>query len=396
MKKIAVFCALPPDRNTGMATVDLAAFSVIKRIVPEAEITLYVYGNVCRHAYQAGDLPYHYLNVQDHAQRYFSSDIFIFWGDFTHTRKYWMVERADTRDVSADTKQWEEKQHSADYHAYIFLSSFPKSKLDDAVVFGSTIITNDAEDETDELYYKHYTQFFTDIGKVYFRDALSAAKISPLRKNEATLGCDCALLLEDSDLEQISGFKRAPERKGVGVFYGRSPSKIKMMLFARLVGKHLGERCSWISWLPWHSHRRMHRWPYMILGYKIRSGDADTGLLLSSLSGYKFIITDTYHLCVNAWRMGIPAICIGEGAGKISTSLNDKKKEMLYEMYGARQFYVFVESLRSFRTFFTESKRIAKVLEGKIATQILANISSHRSMSQLRLSAAIRKNYDKA
>ena len=87
--------------------------------------------------------------------------------------------------------------------------------------------------------------------------------------------------------------------------------------------------------------------------------------MLSSLSGYRCIITDTYHVCVNAWRMGIPAICIGEGGGKVSTSINDKKKEILYDMYGARRFYLFLESFRSLkslksvRSFMEEAKRAA-------------------------------------
>ena len=40
MITIAIFCALPPDRNTGMATVDLAAYCLVQRLAPEAEAEL--------------------------------------------------------------------------------------------------------------------------------------------------------------------------------------------------------------------------------------------------------------------------------------------------------------------------------------------------------------------
>src|SRR5271157_4547078 len=94
MKQIAVFCALPPIRNTGMATVDLAAFSVIKRMAPQAEVTLYVYGQSSTSTYQPGELPFTYLNVEQHSERYFASDIFVFWGDFLFSRSSWTIERA--------------------------------------------------------------------------------------------------------------------------------------------------------------------------------------------------------------------------------------------------------------------------------------------------------------
>jgi len=394
IKKVAILCALPPNRNTGMATVDLAAFSAVKRLAPDVEVTLYAYGDVNPYTYQPGDLPYHYLNVDKHAERYLSSDIFIFWGDFIHTRGYWLHDHVVTDDVARtlsgkDLQHWLQ-EHFSIYSKYIFLTSLPVERLKDVIVFGSTIITNDAESESDETYYENFRRFFEGAGAVYFRDALSAAKISPLRNNEASLGCDCALLLQNADLEQLSGCKLAAERKGVGVFFGRTPSKLRMMILARVIGRHLGEKCSWISWLAWHSGQRRHRWPYMLLGYKIRSGHADTSFLLSQLSGYQYIITDTYHLCVNAWRMGIPAICIGMGDGVPTTTLSDKKKEIFYEMYGARQFYVFIESLRSFKTFFAEARRVAAVLQKKqVVSRVSANIAMHQEMAMRRLKNAM-------
>lgn len=42
----------------------------------------------------------------------------------------------------------------------------------------------------------------------------------------------------------------------------------------------------------------------------VRPGPTALGDLLAALSQYRFIITDTYHLCVNAWRVGTPTVCI--------------------------------------------------------------------------------------
>ena len=407
VKQIAVFCALPPERNTGMATVDLAALCVIGRIVPDAEVTLYTYGNPSNIGYKCGELPYTYLNVEEHREQYFASDVFIFWGDFTHSRSYWTIDRAYHNAIKnctseVDAGEWNRRQFD-DASQYIFLTSLPESRLRNVIVFGSTIITNDARDETarssntlDTVYYKRFRHFFTHVRTVLFRDAVSAARISPFRGNEASLGCDCALLLQDSDLESIPGFVAAPVRKGVGVFFGRCSSKTKMMIFARLVARQLGQRSSWLPWFLWYPSERTYRLKAATLGFSLSSEDVDTGLLLSSLSGYGFIITDTYHLCINAWRMGIPAVCIGEGAADMETSLNDKKKEILYEMYGARSLYVFLERVRSIQSFAifqglrAESKRVAIALQNNaLVSQICDNIALHREMAESRLAEAL-------
>ena len=385
-----------------MATVDLAAFCLVQRLAPEAEVTLYTFGSISRNTYQPGELPYAYLDVEAHRERFFNSDIFIFWGDFTHTRTYWHLERfaheaADLYDAPADVQEAWKQSHFDRYSPYIFLTPLAEERLKDVIVFGSTIITNEAKDQLDERYHEHFTRFFRGAGAVYFRDALSAAKISPLRGNEASLGCDCALLLKEDDVRRIPGFVPAEQRQGVGVFFGRSPSKSKMMLFSRLVGRALGEHCTWLPWFTWYPASLKELAKVRLLGYKPSRKDMEVGMLLSALSGYRYIVTDTYHLCVNAWRMGVPAICIGQGAGISTTSLADKKKEILYEMYGARQFYVFLEwfqSIRSRRTvtqFRAEAVRAAATLANEaLAGQVRATIAQHQAMAEKRLGDALR------
>jgi hypothetical protein len=130
----------------------------------------------------------------------------------------------------------------------------------------------------------------------------------------------------------------------------------------------------------------------LIYGFIIRAKDEDTGELLSKLSGYKYIVTDTYHLCINAWRMGIPAICIGEGTLMASHSLSDKKKEVLFEMYDARQYYVYGESLRSLRSLRKEAKNAAQVLKNDALKEVVkTTLHSHQDMALKRLGDAIRK-----
>lgn len=97
-------------------------------------------------------------------------------------------------------------------------------------------------------------------------------------------------------------------------------------------------------------------------------------------------------MCVNAWQLGIPAICIGEGSGKPQHSLSDKKKEVLYEMYGARQFYIFLEEIRSIQGLIGEAKRAAAIIKRRdISDKVTNNIQIHSKTALLRLSNAIKE-----
>lgn len=400
-KKIAVFCALPPNRNTGMATVDLAADSLIRRLAPGAEVTLYAYGKLNEWSYQPGELPYHYLDVEAHAEQYLASDLFLFWGDFTHARSYWKRDRGaleeEARHLTGEALAAWERTRFESMSALVFLSTLPESRLKDVIVFGGTVITNDAADELDGDYLQAFARLFSGASAAYMRDALSAAKISPLRGGEASLGCDCALLLSPEDVARLSGFTQASERRGVGVFFGRSSSKLRQMVFSRLVGRALGEPCSWIPWFSWDDRRRRARWPWAALGYTIRARDAEAGALLSALSGYRYIVTDTYHLCVNAWRMGIPALCIGEGSSATRHSLSDKKKEVLYEMYGARKFYLFSETLATWKGLFSQARHAAATLKNEaLAQRVRQNIADHQAMAKRRLSDALKRLLERA
>jgi Polysaccharide pyruvyl transferase len=384
MKKIAVICALPPERNTGMATVDLAAHAVLPRLFPNTEITLYTYGKVGPWGYQRDELPFHHVDILDDPVQFLASDVFLYWGDFIHSHSYWKLDRGswnknETREA-ADQKLDECAK-------YMFLSGEPLERLKQAVVFGSTIITNEAEDAADQWYNDNFNRFFANIGAVFFRDALSSAKISPLRGPQATLACDCAFLLAPDDLKLLKGFVLPADRKGIGVFFGRSDDKINMLRLSRAIGERVGEEC---SWLPWFPTRRKLRWLARLWGYKIKPGQPGVGTLVAQLSGYKLIVTDTYHICVNAWRMGVPAICIGAGSGVATNSLGDKKKEILYEMIGARKLYIFLEALRHSKSRGQAiDQAVRAAMDPSYIAAVNANVQSYRKMAQNRLQEAV-------
>ena len=66
----------------------------------------------------------------------------------------------------------------------------------------------------------------------------------------------------------------------------------------------------------------------------------------------------------------------------MANSLANKKKEIFYEMYGARPFYVFLESLSFFGSFFDRAHEVTqKALQPELVSRVRHNIAAHRKMA---------------
>jgi Polysaccharide pyruvyl transferase len=377
LKRLAVICAFLPMRNTGMVTVDLAAHTALRRLAPGFDLTLYALGKPPRR-YADGELPFAAADIRDDPQRFLSSDAFLYWGDFLHCRTYWFKDQGKA--VPPDPMLREEVER------YIFLRDAPDEALSRTIIFGSTLILNDARDRLDTAYAANFDRLFSGAKSVLLRDALSAAKVAPYRGRESTLGCDCALVLADSDLAALPGFAPAPARKGVGVFFGRSPQKPLMLRLSRAIASEVGESTHWLPWFPTRPGTRLFG---RLLGMELEAKQPMPGQLLAMLSGFRFVVTDTYHLAVNAWRLGIPTICIGQGANAMAGTLSDKKKEVLFEMYGARPHYIFLESLKLGRIGKVARAAAQTLQDERLTSAVSASIEAHRQRAIAQLGNAL-------
>lgn len=396
--KVAVVCANLPNRNTGMVTVDHAAQMIVPALCQQAEVKLYAFGKGNPMPYGADEIVHGHIDLVENSDEFLQSDVILYWGDFVHSRSYWVYDmdkyNDELRNLEAGARKAAVQKILENRSRFIFLNDWSDEKLRQVIVFGSTIITNEADDAADPPYQRDFRRFFSRIGGVFFRDALSAAKISPFRQQEVTLACDCAFLLTPEHLSRLKDFRQPAARGGVGVFYGRSPGKLWMLLFARLVARLTGQNCVWI---PWFSSTAKMRKVAGLLGYSVPEQDMSPGALLAQLAGCSFVITDTYHLCVNAWRMGIPAVCIGQGAAGQQTSLADKKKEILYEMYGACHFYVFLEAIRSPLGLWRTARSVAQtVAHEQMVEQVSDNVQEHRAAALERLRIALSAALERA
>lgn len=372
-KTIALLCARPPEQNTGMVTVDLAGTSLLTRAFPGVRVEPYYFGNPGRLPYPRGWLPFSYRDAWTERDAYLAADCRIVWGDFSHSAALWQpVREAWLPEVDPPTRE--------DIARIAFLWDQPDALLRRSASFGGTIITNTGASWQDPLYREAFGHFYRRAASALLRDAISAAILAEFRPEARTLGIDCAFLNEDADLARLPGFAPAARQPRIGVFFGRTPGLDRLLGFAR----EFARACGWpAEWIGWFHTRRRQRLLVRARGFAPPAEQPPPGAALAHLASCSAIVTDTYHLAINAWRMGIPVVCIGTGAGAMDDSLADKKKEILFRMYGADGFYVFAETLRTGR-----GRRKAalaardRVMDDALVSIVRERIAVHREQAR--------------
>jgi hypothetical protein len=124
------------------------------------------------------------------------------------------------------------------------------------------------------------------------------------------------------------------------------------------------------------------------------------GDVLARLGRYAFVVTDTYHVCLNAWRAGVPAICIGDALPNpqgydVSTGWYGAwrdKRHVFYAMHDAMEFYLFAEELADRTAYANRLFYTTHLLrEHALAQAITADILARRDAAERDLVAALRE-----
>jgi hypothetical protein len=397
--------------NPGMLTVDLAAAGVLKRAAPDAEVSWFTLHppdelTAIHRSVDPRDLPFTWRSLVDHFDEVCGNDAILLWGDFLQARHYFVEDAAD-RLVAGSQRQISSSQALDALYRCMLFSDAPLPVLRKIVIFGSTILFNRQSDYMADRYGEHFFRLVRNCAAVWTREPLSALKMQHIRQDHRVpaLGIDPALLLRDEDLVSLSttGWSEAPPFDDrVALFFGaRTRPPLSLLSFVGEVTARLGLHLEWLPWFPihellrplprslryrpamaalvLHNRRRIER--LMTRGTAYTVGD-----LLGAVPRYRLIITDTYHLCVNAWRVGTPAICFGNlERPPWQQSLDDYKKRVFYDMYDAADFYFNTSAIdgRARR-----KRAVAKVLEiaadHSMAQAITARIRAHaRSVEQL-------------
>jgi len=382
--RISVLLANLDHYNLGMLSMDLAAYGFFRRKFYDAKVSYYWPGAPNREAEAKAELPFSCGDALTSLDEIAASDKIVFWGDFQHPPPVespgrWMYIHHGAKSPEEGLNLYYKNRFFED------LSTEFRSKI---VIFGTSIVTNVASDYQNARYSNNLATLFNDARLVALRDIHSAISATHRTGNygKSHLGCDPALLLDQKTVDEltttIGQYYEPPgdPQKYAAVFLGRTRGMSEYRQAARFVQRYCRAAGKIPVWIPWIPRRNAYHEHVLYRPIGRRGWGDAIGDLLGSFQHFGMAITDTYHFAINAWRSGIPAICIGRGAPGFVKEVDEKKKEMFYRMYDAGELYVFREHLKSRRQLNAVVDRVRTALEEKQAHAIvLQNIRAHAS-----------------
>jgi Polysaccharide pyruvyl transferase len=369
-------------QNAGMVTVDLAFESIHKRLGGDVDVewfTMHLPSVGRMRPYLSEDnLPFRLQRLDGSSPS--RDTVRVIWGDFLQARHYLeqdamikllgcgrAADRAEARDLQ---------------HRLLLLRDETTESLQRTVLYGSTLLHNTQSDYEDSDYFRAFSRLVAECHAIWLRDPISVAKAGHLRDadRQPLFGADAALLLDSEEvapLERTGWVDSIEDQQAVGIFVGeRTETPFWLAQFCEEIAARLHVR---LDWLPWSEAG-----PPPQLAIDVRHGATTFGDLLAALPRYRLIVTDTYHLCVNAWRVGTPAVCIaapqpGPSPDGLLT-LNDWKKHVFYASYDAMDLYLST-SLDAEEVSRYHVRRIAEFVQNGGFEPIVARIRQHAERS---------------
>lgn len=229
--------------------------------------------------------------------------------------------------------------------------------------YGTTLQLN-SPDDYGRPYQNLLEQFVRGARRVWFRDPYSASVAALLRHDDRSChGTDAAVL---------AGV--LPPTQGTGtleVFLGRSDlATQEVALFGRTLARETATRPRWLDWGREPAFRPLGVQPRFRRAWRDAAARPDQEIplteLLDRVRDASLVLTDTYHLAVNAWRSGTPAVLLVDDPqgfsdvnGGSAHSHRDKRRD-LYSQWEALPLLVHLPSARGRHR--SEARRLAEHL----------------------------------
>jgi len=316
--KIAFICAFPASSNPGMVSVDLAIDSVKSRLDPNTVVDRFC---AWRGFEKQGLVPLNYKCYHSVDQLH-SYDLIVFWGDFLHWRGYAYKDFLNRGRGKIENFS---DQNIIDHWYQLYLFEHQPELQQRTVVVGGTFYAMGADDVADQRYMLALNNLYKNAKLIMMRDLASANFVSQLtNNNQSNFGCDCAALLE---VDHLLDYDSSVDPQCVSYALGRSGHGTKLKRLVNTVADRLDANVADLNWL------------------EKGVGIDRTLQKIAQIKQSRVVITDIYHCAITAWREGIPVICIGQGANRVTSTLSDKKKELLHMQLFSMQNYIYVEEI---------------------------------------------------
>lgn len=350
--KVSVIYASLKDFNPGMVSVNESFRTWLRNTDAPIEAEHYALGVRAEF-----DGALHPRELHGNLDLALDADRVLFWGDWLQTTRF---HESIVRDFSngfdpAATARGVSATEQVRQH--LILSGQPDDVLERVGIVGCTTALNSARDFLDAAYQHDLERLFGHAAFVMMRDPISMVHAQTIRADigDSCEGFDCAFLL---DAQAIIGDAEPPaKRPYVLTYFGRNQTNRFDEGFTRALAHAAGAEVVALPWLKRRSHpprglarpiervrRRLSR-----NGSERANGPEFTPLavLLAAVRSARFVVTDTYHLAVNAWNLGVPAVMVADVKEDKAYSVNsgvrfawrDKRYE-LYSMMEALHLFV--------------------------------------------------------
>lgn len=307
--RYAVICA-PHKGNSGMFSVDTAAKHFFA--TRELDYDLFVSQRDGSHHFDE----YKSIASLDDVKDY---NFVIYWGDFLTNPLYGYGDyvRRGLRWGLNDTKshvkeEWRRIYNPSDLLPGKSLVSVGTNFQQDFSAFG----------DRHKMLFSRLERAFD---RVYTRDPQSLLSLSRQVEHSSLskleLGTDCAFL------QAPLTSSRPPEGTFVYFFWRSRLDNVDDLV--REMERRTGLRGEAID--MWLSLKKAKDWKTAF----------DT--MRSKMASAQFVVSDTYHVCVNAMQMRKPVVGVGRAADKQVGTLGDFKKRVLFEMFDLHEHYLEVD-----------------------------------------------------
>jgi hypothetical protein len=405
MQRLSIMLATPPGFNAGMAATELALRAFLRRhdlesvaryfrLVRFGDRLSYLQPEDRADAEHRADTGIRFRSAFEEADAFISGTARLFWADYLHMGIY-LRELAPI--AAAQLHDPAETQRRL--ARLLLLEGASDAVLAASISFGTTLLFNTLQDEGRAVYAAPLRRFLKRAKRVWVRDALSAARVAHLRGDYEIgyFGVDCALLLTREDVHRnaIENGVGAPAEPGaVLAFFGRETGPREALLAAALdIARALGRPVRWLRWGDIGGFPHLLGRPPGIA----ESAAATTYELLHEVAHARAVVTDTYHLAVIAWSLGVPALTAFSGHAASANDVSSgaefnwrDKREVFYSQYDALDFLIRPEELVDGDKL---RRRMAHVREAvsdeSLCTAIVARIREHATAVEAALARGL-------
>lgn len=335
-KKIYFSCApsgVGSGANLGMQTVDFAIFNILKeinntdRFILTAPWSAYNDDIKTLKLKERDNFPIKHIYGLSQFENLSPGDGVFYWGDFQWGFDY-QIQSAYRlkKNILKETPQSDFELKRTIENRFL-LRNFFESQMESFEIFsyGTTLFQNRFYDFLDSDYFDNLKWLIRKSSFIKFRDPYSANFCSEIRNDFSTSfqGVDAALLstkeellsLPIGDKEFINVFEGQ-----IGYYFGRSSNaypKYHVTKFIKEIQKKFNKKLVRIPWAYFSMGLFSDAMDKYFKIFRVAREVYDdaffvSGDILKGMAKCSLIITDTYHVAINAIALGIPALMIPE------------------------------------------------------------------------------------